>query len=280
MRIVLGGVRGTSSISHPEFMRFGGETTAVLVESSSGACILMDAGTGIHQLGCRMEKNPLPKSILLLMTHYHLDHLMGLPSLTLLYRRDVSLTIASPRRDGRTPEEVLPPVMSQPYWPVEMDDLHGDIHFLNWEKEASETPYLFDGLEIRWCSVRHPGGCTAYRIDEPGGGSMVFATDIEWLIASDAEKKAFLSLCREPGPPSVLLFDGQYSREEYAQHKGWGHSSWQDAVEVAGMVEAERLLITHHSPRNNDRALEAVERELQAVFPAGALARDGMIIEV
>jgi len=277
MKVILGGVRGTSSVAQPEFMGFGGETTSVLVEGDAGGRIIIDAGTGIGRLGRRLEKEkPLP-AVLMLITHYHLDHIVGLPSFLLLYRKGFTVHVASPRREGRKAEEVLPQVMAQPYWPVQMDDVLADIHFVDWKDAASPKPFSFNGLEVSWCPVHHPGGCTAYRIDEPATGrSFVFATDVEWPLATPEEKDAFRRLCREPGSPDLLIMDGQFGRANYERFKGWGHSTWEDVVEVAREVGARRLLVGHHSPDRDDESLRKMEQVVTAAMPGASLARGGM----
>ena len=277
MKIILGGVRGTSTVAQPEFMGYGGETTSVLVEGNAGARIIIDAGTGIGRLAQRIEKEtPLPP-VLMLITHYHLDHIIGLPSFSRLYRKGSIVRVATPRREGRSAEQVLPQVMAQPYWPVQMDDVMASIQFVDWRDASSAAPYVFGGLEVRWCPVHHPGGCTAYRIDEPSTGkSFVFATDVEWQQSSPQEKAAFRSLCMEPGAPDLLVFDGQFGRVDYERFKGWGHSTWEDAEDVAREVKARRLLVTHHAPQSDDACLNKLEQSVTAAMAGAGLARGGM----
>jgi ribonuclease BN (tRNA processing enzyme) len=277
MKVILGGVRGTSCIARPDFLTFGGDTTSVLVEGDAGDRILIDAGTGIRALGQRLEGQDGAPAPLLLFTHYHLDHLIGLPSLSLLYRSESRILIASPVRGGRSAQDVLPPFMAQPYWPVQMSELHASIEFMNWTEEASREAYRFGGLEVRWCPVHHPGGCTAYRIDEPRTGrSVVMATDIEWNLSTPEERQAFFHLCAQPAPASLLLFDGQFSRQNYGQFTGWGHSAWEDAVDAAREVKAKLLLVIHHAPQGTDAELAALERDVVAAMPNAHLGRCGM----
>lgn len=280
MKVILGGVRGTSCMAQQDFIRYGGETTSVLVEGGGGERIILDAGTGIRKLGQRIEKGPIPSSILLLVTHYHLDHLMGLPSFSLLYRKEAGFVVASPRRNGRAVGDVLPQVMAQPYWPVQMEELHSTVEFRTLDGDNAAEPYRFGKLEVRWCAVHHPGGCTAYRVDEPGGGGFVFATDVEWSLSSDAERKALLRLCREPSPARLLVMDGQFDRDGYPGFVGWGHSTWEDCVDVARESGVKILAVTHHSPSNDDDKLARIEKAVAAALPGSRLARDGMEISL
>jgi ribonuclease BN (tRNA processing enzyme) len=279
VKVIVGGVRGTSMIAQPDFMRYGGDTTAVLVEGAAGERILIDAGTGIRRLGQLLENQNLSAPLLMLITHYHLDHLIGLPSFSLLFRSGLKLVIASPRREGRAVRDVISQIMSQPYWPVRIEDVHADVGFLDLPDAESRSPHCLGHLEVRWRPVHHPGGCTAYRIDEPATGrSFVFATDIEWSQATPAERESFLRLCREPSPPSLLVFDGQFRRDSYARYAGWGHSAWEDAVDVARAVKAKLLLVTHHAPQASDEQLDRLGAELGAAAPDTRLARAGMEI--
>ncbi|MFH0952718.1 MAG: MBL fold metallo-hydrolase [Verrucomicrobiota bacterium] len=279
MKVILGGVRGTSCMSQPEYMRYGGDTTSVLVKGERGERVIIDAGTGVRRLGQVLEAEGADRPMLMLFTHYHLDHVIGLPSLSLLYRNEAKFEIASPPRGGHTAKEVLSQLIAQPYWPVQLEELHAALDFLPWADEASKDPYPFGKLAVRWCPVHHPGGCTAYRIDEPETGrSFVFATDVEWTLSTPAEREAFLRLCREPAPPSLLVFDGQFSRENYARFVGWGHSAWEDAVDAARAVKAKLLLVTHHAPQNNDERLERLDAQMTRELSDVKLARDGMEI--
>ncbi len=278
MKVVIGGVRGTSCVARPNYMKYGGETTAVMIEGRDGERVLIDAGTGIRDLGLRIEKAGLPQSLLLLVTHYHLDHLIGLPSFGLLYNEACLVQVASARREGHRVEKVLKQVMAQPYWPVQIEDLRS-VSFLDWPEESGKKPFRFGGLEVRWCPIHHPGGCTAYRIDEPATGrGMVFATDVEWPAATAAERSTFEALCSNPRPADLLVFDGQFTRKTYSRFKGWGHSAWEDAVEVAKAVKARLLLITHHAPQNDDGRMSALEKEIGQASQEAKLARDGMEI--
>ena len=133
-----------------------------------------------------------------------------------------------------------------------------------------------DGLTIRWLPIHHPDGCVAYRIEEPATRtSVVVATDLEWGEATPVERTAFLAFCRQPAPPSLLLFDAQFTATEYPEYKGWGHSTWPEAVEVAKATGAVRLRALHHAPWRKDRELDAIDQEIRRQLEGSRAGREG-----
>jgi len=277
MKITLFGVRGTSPVTGAQFSRYGGDTTSLLVEGAEGEMIALDAGTGIRRLGERLRQGEKQNSLLVLMTHYHLDHIIGLPLFRPLYEGKWKITFAANARAEKAPEEIIPRILAQPFWPLQIEDLQARIDFRTLAGSSSRRPLHHGALRVRWSPLHHPGGCTAYRFDEPdGGASFVFATDGEWQESTPEEKEAFRRLCDVPGPPDLLIFDGQFGPTNYKKFRGWGHSSWADAVEVSRLVKAEKLLITHHAPENDDNHLDQVEAELKKSLPEARLGRAGM----
>lgn len=280
MKLIFGGVRGTSPVAHADFLTYGGETTAVLIEGHGGEKLVIDAGTGLRTLGMRLGAGTPGAEVLLLMTHYHLDHLMGLPSFGLLYNKLWSVEFAAPRREAFTPEEVVRRILSKPFWPIQLDKLHAGLKFTTLPATPDAVRH-HGGLEIRWCAVHHPEGCHAYRVDEPASGTaLVFATDMEWRLSSDVEKHAFLKLCTHPKPAQLLVMDGQFNGANIAKFKGWGHSAWEDDIEVAQKTGSRHVLITHHAPQNTDAQLAETEKSARHTWAQAALAREGQEIQI
>ena len=261
-------------MAHADFLKYGGDTTSALIQGGDGAQVLIDAGTGIRALGSGLEKKHSMPHLLLLMTHYHLDHIMGLPSLSLIYNKNWTVDIAAPIRDGVSVEQAVKRILDKPFWPVQLEQLLAKVSFTTLPGDCSSEPLRYRGLEIRWCAVHHPEGCTAYRIDEPAtGAALVFATDIEWALSDAAEKEAFIRLCREPRPPDALFFDGQFTPENYERFKGWGHSTWRDALAVGEQVKAGKVLVIHHAPQSDDATLDRIDAEIRKAGTWAALAR-------
>ncbi len=280
MKIIVGGTRGSFPIAQSDFMRYGGDTTSFLVEGADGERVLLDIGTGARRLGGRLQEGS-ERRLLVLLTHFHLDHLFGLPSLPQLYDGKWRITFAAPRRRGHEIARELSRLLAQPLWPLQLESMAARLSFRNLPGAVSRTPLRWGGLTIRWEPLHHPAGCWAYRIDERvTGASMVFATDVEWPAAGAAERARWLAWARRPTPPDSLFFDGQYTPEDYDRYRGWGHSRWSDAVEVARAVGARRLYVIHHAPDRDDGAMAAVERRLRAVFRRARAARQGDVIRL
>ncbi len=281
MRLIIGGVRGSYPVAQPDFMEYGGETTSLLVEGAGGERILLDAGTGVRLLGERIAAESGMRRALLLMTHYHLDHVVGLPSLGIIYDPEWTIDIAAPAHDEYIVESSMSRVMQKPYWPLQVADVQSRIRFVALEGASPRAPLRWGGIEIRWCPLPHPGGCTAYRLDEAAtGAAFVFATDVEWPEADAAQRETLRALCAEPHPAALLLMDAQYTPGEYERFRGWGHSTWRDAVELARASGVAEVRLVHHDPRKNDAALNALQSEIAALHPGVLLARGRDEIEV
>lgn len=273
MKLRVGGVRGSFSVARPDVMRYGGETTSLSVEGEDGTVILLDLGTGVRRLGARMDRNRVD-SVTVLITHYHLDHLVGLPSLSLLYRAGSRVEFAAPPHAGRRVKGMLNRFLAHPFWPLDLDAMQARIRFTNLPGPSSARPVRRGGLEIRWCSVHHPAGCTAYRIDEPAtGASLVFATDVEWGLSTAREQQQFLRFSVVPDAPSVLLFDAHVRPQEEERYRNWGHSTWRQAGQVGRQMKAKRVLGIHHAPERTDDELDAMSLQFRAEYPKGAFAR-------
>ncbi len=278
MKLTLGGVRGSCPVAQPAFMHYGGETTSFLLEGTGGERIMVDAGTGARLAADRMMADPGDRTLWLFMTHYHLDHVMGLTMLPMMYSPEWTVHIAAP--EGRIgPEDALRRLFDPSLWPLQVDDLRAKLVFHTLPGRASVRPWNCCGIEVRWTPVSHPGGCTAYRFDEPAtGASVAIATDVEWGAASHEERVGVERLLQHPRPVGLLVMDGQYDDVTITLHRGWGHSSWAEVIELASRCRVRRVMITHHDAAADDDRLAKVDAQIRAACPSASLARGGMVI--
>lgn len=272
-RIVLGGVRGSASLSQADFMRFGGSTTSVLVEDGTGTRIVIDGGTGLRTLSHRLAASSEDSPVLMLFTHFHLDHLTGLPPFPPLYNPNWHIVFASPPCEGVTAEEALGKLIGKPFWPA---PFLAQRRFVVLPEACDGEPWRQGPFDVRWCALRHCFGCFAYRIDDrASGASVVLATDLDWRSSNESERASLIRFCREPRPANVLITEGYAPDSPFAN---WGHCAWPDSVHVAQAADVGRLVITHHATNDDDGVLLRREREIQSVFPRTELGYEGMVI--
>ena len=257
MKVLLGGARGSFPVSGADRWRHGGETFSLLVEGRAGDQVLIDAGSGVRRFLDRLRPGGT-----LFFTHTHLDHLIGLPMLAPAWPRRMIL----PRGDL---EKVLARVFSPPVWPVRLPAA---------EYPAPTEPVEVGGLIVSWQPVAHPDGCVAYRVDEPAtGASAVVATDLEWAAMTPRAQDAFAQFAHGA---DLLAFDAQFRPEEYAAHKGWGHSAWTDAVEAARRCGARKLWLMHHAPGRTDAELDVLAAKASALFPGAVFPTTETMTEI
>lgn len=274
IRIVLGGVRGSACVSHPDYNRYGGATTSVLIDDGLGTRIVFDAGTGLQTLAPFISSTDADTPVLMLFTHYHLDHLIGLPSFAPIHNPDWHVIFAAPAREGITPEIALQRLISAPFWPSQMQATR---QFISLPSPCNGTPYRHGNFDIRWCALHHPNGCHAYRLDHRDtGASMVFASDFEWAASDESQRAALLKLCSEPMPADILIMEGH---SPSAHFPDWGHTTWQETAEIAKTVGAHQLVITHHGPADTDEILSQREKELKKILPSACLGYQGMELD-
>jgi ribonuclease BN (tRNA processing enzyme) len=279
MKLVIGGCRGAYTTAGNTSSSYGGDTTSFLIQGQSGDPVLIDMGTGVRPLNGLLQADPGSRKLLVLMTHYHLDHLVGLPALLLLHDPRWSVTFAAPLLSGHCVEEVLNRLLAPPFSPLRMEDLAAHIDFITLMDSASSPVFSRGTLRIRRCPLQHPGGCSAYRIEEQEQ-SVVVATDMEWALSRPDQREALHSLCSQPRPADLLVMDGQYSRETYPGHEGWGHSTWEECVALAQQAGVKRLVITHHAPSDDDFTLDKKNASLQAHWQQARLARAGDVYDI
>ena len=277
MKLIFGGVRGSRPVTDPDYASYGGDTTAVLVEGSAGELVIIDAGSGLAQLEPFLGTPDTP--LLMAFSHFHLDHLLGLPSFGPLEQEERSIALVGPRGLDRA----LNGLVSPPYWPVRLDEAAADLQY----PDPSSRALSMGNLDIRFCPTAHPGGALAYRIDDRSSGdALVFATDIEWAGMNEALQTLFLDMCSQPTPPGLLVMDGHLHPQDTIDAAGRGHSSFFEVVEVARRIGAAQLVVTHHHPDHDDAALDALEGDLLEHLESlgteitGSFARQGQVIGI
>lgn len=273
------GVRGSYPTPGVHTLRHGGNTSCVEVQAG-GHTLIFDAGSGIIRLGAKLMQRPKEEVLhaSLFITHGHGDHLLGFPFFAPLFDPHTRLHIFGPQLMGQSIEELVTPLMSPPYFPVDIRHLpsqRGYHTIINeqcivWRRDYAEPIIGADpheALEAHAVRVRaqfthsHPlDGALVYRI-EYAEHSVVYSTDVEW---SEGCEDSFLTFAEGA---DVLIHDAQYTTSDYQQMKhGYGHSTVEMAVKAAQGAHVSELILFHHEPTYDDAQLDLMEAEAQADF--------------
>ena len=278
MRIRVWGSRGSLAAPGPETTRYGGNTSCVQVTLRDGSLLVLDAGTGVRELGLALDRGPRPPVIHLLLTHLHLDHIQGLMFFAPCFYPDTRIFIWGPPDPEESLQDRLARYISAPLAPMEIGDLPGEITFLDSPRE-----WAIGGAVVRSAPVTHRGQTLGFRITD-GDESLCYIPDHEPALGmglADLEPE-WISGFALAHRASLLIHDCQYADEEYPDHIGWGHSALSDALTFAARTEAQRVLLFHHDPLHDDDTLDTLaararDRWSSAGGDRGAvsLAREG-----
>ncbi|MCP8940790.1 MBL fold metallo-hydrolase [Alsobacter sp. SYSU M60028] len=256
------GTRGSFPVADSRFMRYGGNTSCVEVRVA-GRLFILDAGSGLIGLG-QMLQHTGP--IDLLLSHLHHDHVTGLAFFQPLFKPCTTLRIHCGNLGGESARAALDRMFDEPLFPLRLDQLSARIEHIGFE--AGETLHFEDGLKVRTCPLVHPGGATGYRFDH-NGRSLCYVSDVEH--AANGPSPSLVSFVEGA---DLVIYDTTYTEQEYVNHRGWGHSTWEAGVELCKAAGARSLAAFHHHPFRDDAALEAVEARLAEALPGSFVARE------
>jgi phosphoribosyl 1,2-cyclic phosphodiesterase len=253
------GVRGSVPVANRRMMRYGGNTSCVQVTLADGTELILDAGTGIRELGA--ARAPESETVEVLLTHLHVDHIHGLLFFPPLFDSRCRITVYGPASPGPSLERRLGRYLSAPLSPLDLRELPARVKFV-------ACPYLqwrIGDATIAAAIVAHRGVTLGYRITE-GATSLCYLPDHEPSLGADlsSAERDWISGLGLAANATVLIHDGQYSEREYPGHEGWGHSSIPDAIAFALRAEVEQLILSHHDPAHDDQTLDQLADEAKA----------------
>lgn len=268
------GVRGSTAAAMRHGTRYGGNTSCVQIVSGSTRLIL-DAGTGIRLLGESMVKRGEALDATLLLSHYHRDHLDGLPFFLPLYKKAARLNIYAPASSGKNPGKILSDAISPPFFPVPFKDIPAKIII----KKVPKSSFGVGCFNITPLDLSHPGGSLGWRITGPEKKSIIYISD------NEPDKNAG-ELIKQIRGADILIHDAQYSVADYKRKIGWGHSPYIYPIYLAMQAGVKRLILTHFDPTYTDRMLDALEADSKDILKNCGyrirceLAREGMRVQI
>lgn len=276
LRVRFWGTRGSIPTPGASTVRYGGNTPCVEVRTDSGWLVILDAGTGIRELGRALleRSNGAPVQGDIFLTHAHWDHIQGIPFFAPIFGRGNHFTIWGSQSLEKSVDKVVRDQMSPVVFPVTFEELDATIDF---KDLTGGTRCEGNGYEVTAFAVQHPGGALGYRFSERGGrgGALVYVSDNELGAherygSPEDWREQMVDFVRGA---AVLIHDTTYTTEEYDHHRGWGHSTFRDAVELGLEAGVQKLVLFHHEPRRTDDQLDACLAECRALVKA----RDGAL---
>jgi phosphoribosyl 1,2-cyclic phosphodiesterase len=285
MKIRFWGVRGSIACPGPDTVNYGGNTPCLeLFFSEIDRIIIIDAGSGIRPLGYEIKKRCEPDKPFktdIFLSHTHWDHIMGFPFFDPIYMPSATLNIYGPiTYEEDALEKIIGDQLSYRYFPVRHSELGSTIRY----HQLGECELdLGDGIRLKTKFLNHTLQCLGYRFEYKGKSVCtafdtepyrnLFAMspdspDYDPVASAEGEKAAYLEnqrLVEFFRGADILIHDAQYTMEEYQDSKaGWGHSTFEHAVETAIAANAKKLFLYHHDPQRTDEALAAIEKQWQA----------------
>ena len=273
------GARGSIPTPSAAMAGYGGNTSCVGLTLSDGSEVVLDAGTGIRDLGLAGGHGSPPVHILL--THLHLDHVQGLMFFAPLFDSECEVRIWGPAALGGPLLTRLGRYISTPLAPVEIRELPARVSF----EEARSSSWRLGPAVVEAAFVNHRGPTLGYRITD-GDATVAYIPDHEPALGqrlenSSPEWMSGYALARDA---DLLIHDAQYTDEEYAGHVGWGHSGLSDTMTLAARSGVRRLALFHHDPLHDDAALDAMGEQARQMqdrrFESVAMAREGDAVEL
>lgn len=245
------GARGSIPVSGRKYLKYGGDTTCLEIRSQDGDILIVDAGTGIRRLGNRMMAEGGDR-FTLFFTHSHWDHMIGFPFFKPIYNEQASFVLyGCPMNQGNM-LELLAAIMKPPHFPVPFHDIKAGIDY----RGQCDRPSMVGSIEVASIPISHPNLGLGYKFKE-NGRALVFLTDNELLHLHRGGKRFedYVEFCRGA---DLLIHDAEYTEEDYATTKGWGHSRYTDALRLALEAGVKSFGLFHHNQDRSDEALDAM----------------------
>lgn len=293
------GVRGSYPAPFESHLKTGGNTSCVEIRLGNEV-IILDAGTGIIPLGNELMEQDNVKDINIFLTHFHWDHISGLPFFVPAFTPGHKVKFFGPGSSKADLEEHISQQMRAPYFPIETETWLADVEYL----ESGQGPLTLGAAEIEHFNVHHPGSTYGYKI-RALGKTIAYASDNELTFMERAidkrkdefegeEMELFEEMKREEKLRSIefmrdvdiLIHDSQYTPQDYERKRGWGHSCYIDTVNAAVDSKVKNLYLFHVDPSYTDRMVEEIHAkslttiEQRSSSTACHVAREGLIIDL
>ena len=272
MQVRFWGVRGSIPVPGPSTVVYGGNTSCVALTCGE-RLVVLDAGSGLRALGETLRSQSDAVAFDLLLTHCHIDHLLGLPFFAPAFSSKTAIRLwAGHLSPGERIDDIMGQLMIQPLLPITQSTFKANLTYRDFL--AGDSLDLGGGITVGTAYLNHPGGATGYRI-EYAGHAVCYLTDHEHVPTGPLP--SLIELARDA---DVLIYDAMYTQAEYDSRIGWGHSTWEEAIRLADAAGARQLVLFHHDPMRDDAALDAIVNAAARARPGTIAAREGLVLDL
>lgn len=254
MQVTFWGVRGSTPTPGNSTVRFGGNTVCTEVQLSDGSVLILDAGTGLRELGISLEARGHTGPMSLLLSHVHWDHILGLPFFQPLWKPGTELRIFPVANDEQRVFARQLAMFDGVHFPIRAADIPARLELV----DNNEEVWHVGPAKITRTAMNHPGGAQGFRIEDDDGSSLAYLTDNE-LVNLAANEDLTERLARFSRGVDLLIHDAQYLPSDMPAKRGWGHSVLDDVLGLARASRARNLVLFHHDPGRDDTALDAIQ---------------------
>ncbi len=293
------GVRGSYAAPFKTHLGVGGNTSCVEIRSGDHL-LVCDAGTGIIPLGNELMQQDKIQEMLIILTHYHWDHVCGLPFFVPAFVPDWKINFFGPGESPKIIEEYVSAQMQAPYFPVGTETWLAETNYLTPENDG----FQYGPMKVDFSNVHHPGITYGYKI-EVNNKIIVYASDNECMFIeksikhrsdefNEEEHELYKEMIHEEHQSElnliqdadILIHDAQYTPDDYDKKRGWGHSCYIDTINTAIDANVKELYLFHHDPNYDDIAMEAIlKHSNQIIKEKGAslichIAKEGMVVDI
>ena len=293
------GVRGSYAAPFKTHLGVGGNTSCVEIRSGD-YLLICDAGTGIIPLGNELIQQDKIREMLIILTHYHWDHVCGLPFFVPAFVSDWKINFFGPGDSPKLIEEHVSTQMQAPYFPVGTETWLAETNYLTPENDG----FQYGPMKIDFSNVHHPGITYGYKI-EVNNKTIVYASDNECMFIeksvkhrsnefNEEEHELYKEMVHEEHQSElnliqdadILIHDAQYTPDDYDKKRGWGHSCYIDTINTAIDANVKELYLFHHDPNYNDTTMEAILKHSNEIIKEKDaslichIAKEGMVIDI